>query len=128
MENTLKNKAQFFALYYRQDVYCNKNLKNCTLVYDCLIYPEKTEYLELTSLSQITDKDALWLGKNVNQYCDSYQDDLKYCKDLTERMQRNNHLINSEQADYLRSKGYALPWMDLSIEDLIEYGWIKLKE
>ena len=30
--------------------------------------------------------------------------------------------------DYLRSKGYALPWMDLSVEDLVKYGWIKLKE
>ena len=30
--------------------------------------------------------------------------------------------------DYLRSKGYALPWMDLLVEDLVEYGWVKLKE
>jgi hypothetical protein len=36
--------------------------------------------------------------------------------------------IGSKECDYLRSKGYALPWMDLSVEDLVEYGWIKLKE
>ena len=30
--------------------------------------------------------------------------------------------------DYLRSKGYALPWMGLSVEEMIEYRWIKLKE
>jgi DNA polymerase III gamma/tau subunit len=30
--------------------------------------------------------------------------------------------------DYLRSKGYALPWMGLSVETLQEYGWIKLAE
>jgi hypothetical protein len=29
--------------------------------------------------------------------------------------------------DYLRSKGYALAFHDLSVEDLINYGWIKLK-
>ena len=27
-----------------------------------------------------------------------------------------------EAYDYLRSKGYALPWMGLSVEKLIEYG------
>lgn len=30
--------------------------------------------------------------------------------------------------DYLRSKGYALPYMGLSVEKLIEYGWVKIKE
>lgn len=28
--------------------------------------------------------------------------------------------------DFLRSKGYAIPFMDLTIQDLIDYGWIKL--
>ena len=32
------------------------------------------------------------------------------------------------KSDCLRSKGYALPYMDLSVDNLIEYGWIKLKE
>ena len=35
-----------------------------------------------------------------------------------------NRLI--EVSDYLRSKGYALPWMGLSVEKQIDYGWIKL--
>lgn len=30
--------------------------------------------------------------------------------------------------DYLRSKGYALPWMGLSVDELVEYGWVKLKQ
>lgn len=30
--------------------------------------------------------------------------------------------------DFLRSKGYALPWMGLSVENLVEYGWIKIKD
>lgn len=28
--------------------------------------------------------------------------------------------------DYLRSKGYALPWMGLSVEEMISAGWIRL--
>lgn len=34
----------------------------------------------------------------------------------------------SKLVDYLRSKGYALPWMGLSVEEMVEAGWIKLKE
>ena len=30
--------------------------------------------------------------------------------------------------DFLRSKGYVLPFMGLSVETLIEYGWVKLTE
>ena len=33
-----------------------------------------------------------------------------------------------QSLDYIRSKGYAIPYMDLSVKDLIEYGWVKLKE
>lgn len=29
--------------------------------------------------------------------------------------------------DYLRSKGYALPWNGITVEEQIELGWIKLK-
>lgn len=37
----------------------------------------------------------------------------------------SNHL---QVYDYLRSKGYALPWIGLSVEQLEEYGWIKIKK
>lgn len=29
--------------------------------------------------------------------------------------------------DYLRSNGYALPWNGITVEEMIEFGWIKLK-
>lgn len=39
---------------------------------------------------------------------------------------RDDHSDNILHAyDYVRSNGYALPFMGLSVEDLIEYGWIK---
>lgn len=41
--------------------------------------------------------------------------------------QLERHLPNASRAyDYLRSKGYALPWLGLSVEQQIEYGWIKI--
>lgn len=32
-----------------------------------------------------------------------------------------------EVTDFLRSRGYALPWMGLSVEKLVNRGWVKLK-
>jgi len=29
--------------------------------------------------------------------------------------------------DYLRSKSYALPWNGITVEEMIEWGWVKLK-
>lgn len=44
------------------------------------------------------------------------------------------HVFSSENQnaidtaiDYLRSKGYALPYLGISVEEQIEFGWIKLK-
>jgi len=36
------------------------------------------------------------------------------------------HRYLPEIFDYLRSKGYALSWMGLSVEEMVEAGWIKL--
>lgn len=30
--------------------------------------------------------------------------------------------------DFIRSKGYALPWLNLQVEKQIEYDWVKIKE
>lgn len=30
--------------------------------------------------------------------------------------------------DYLRSKGYALPYLGITVEEMINWGWIKLKQ
>lgn len=39
---------------------------------------------------------------------------------------RNPNMVHA--IDYLRSKGYALPWMGLTVEEMIEAGWVKLIE
>jgi hypothetical protein len=35
-------------------------------------------------------------------------------------------LLSLEIYDYLRSQGYVLPWRGLSVDELIEYGWVIL--
>lgn len=67
----------------------------------------KNWLLYLKPVSQISDEDAINLGYG-------------YASHLKSNLDRN--------IDQLRNLGYALPWMDLSVEDLVEYGWVKLKE
>ena len=119
LENTLENKAKFFAQYWRQDLLCrvifgkNKNeiIMHNTPCSNLKLGEIIDSYLELKPLSHISDEDAIKLGfTNARDFlavADIY------------------HIYH---VDYLRSKGYALPYMYLSVEDLVEYGWVKLKE
>ena len=122
MGNTLENKAKFFAIYWGQTIYQNSksDLPNVYCVCDLSLKKPfvMDGHLLLTPLSQITDEDALKLSEEVYQSVNEYGFNFYYggYKSLT-----------SEDVDYLRSKGYALPWMGLSVEQLVSSGWIKLK-
>lgn len=115
MENTLENKVKFFALHWGQKIHkCFGQQNFISYVVDCRWIRDKVDYLELTPLSQITDYDASKIG---------FGNRASFLAINTQR-----YIYHACHTDYLRSKGYALPWMGLSVEQLIEYGWIKLKE
>lgn len=108
MENTIENKSKFFAQYWGQKVLRASKNHELTWTITDSNNPVESEYLNLKPLSAITDEDrdycvSMWRGVFKKEF------------DLS-------------QGDFLRSKGYALPWMGLSVETMIEYGWIKLAE
>lgn len=130
LANTLENKAKFFSQYWGQLILMQKDglgVKKCIQA-----YWEKTlfsRYIELTPLSQITDEDAIEVAKIEGYYIDP----IARGKSLINYLYLSNGSVSScsmviEINDYLRSKRYALPWMGLSVDDLISYGWVKLKE
>lgn len=110
-ENTLENKAKFFAQYWGCKVLKNEllnpNIPAHKISFDnCRGSNE--QYLELKSNLKVTDSDASELGTFLLE---------------------NPHIeYSSYYREFLRSKGYALSFHDLSVEDLISYGWIKLNE
>ena len=122
-QNTLENKAKFFSQYFSQHVlYFSsdflRKIDNLTL--DSI---ENDDFLELKPLSQISDEDAIEISKEYPAFGSDIRNSVK------ELFQEFDVLeLSIKTGDYLRSKGYALPWMDLSVEDLVEYGWVKLKE
>ena len=127
-QNTLENKAKFFAQYFGQHVlYFSsdflRKIDNLTL--DSI---ENDDYLELKHISQISDEDLEKCLNILGQQLDLESFRESFIEGLSNRdFYAQFYPVRAiEIGDYLRSKGYALPYIDLSIEDLISYNWIKL--
>lgn len=128
MENTLKNKAKFFAQYWDQDVIKvdmpgwdgkTRVIDSLTMESDSL----KLFTLMLKKPNSITDEEALMLSEmkySVKEY-------ITIANGIC-MVSCNENLVSlmQIQIDFLRQKGYAIPFMGLSVEKLVEYGWVKL--
>lgn len=138
MENTLKNKAKFFAQHYGQTFHTpNSEGQISFMLFQYWGTHGNKSYIPLKSLSSITDEDAVEVAKIWNWQLDDNKLGIGRRHGLVQ-------IINSESPygssgtpfferqikaiDYLRSKGYALPWNGISVEQQIEWGWIKLVE
>jgi len=131
MENNLENKARFIMHYLGQQVFvfdCG-TLGN---VSDKSLYNVKTGHLLLTPLSAITDEDAIEVAKirwhsldRNHPYKNSAKEGHKVV-DILRNCAVDNYTM-LKMFDYLRSKGYALPYLDASVDDLVSMGWVKLK-
>lgn len=142
MENTLENRNRFVALHYGGDlvfVKGNYNYKTGSTIKidaDAIKYfasptaglsSTRTAVL-LTPLSQITDEDAIMC---YNLHFGNLNNDVRPNESRITFSKR--HIINPTEVvipivvDYLRSRGYALPYMGVSVETLVQWGWVKLK-
>ena len=131
MENTLENKAKFFAQYWHQYVVKVKSQTDDTVTrvgYGIMQDFINSCYLQLTPLSQITDEDAIEVASIIAKTITNVDDNSPVLINSNEVKKDIEVLAfaSYETVDYLRSKGYALPFMTLSVEKLIEYGWVKL--
>lgn len=126
MEYNIENKAKLFSQYWGQLV-LRKNGNLHLASYGIINKLYDNEWLELKSVSRITDDDLKAIGftyaKKVPMQIEIQADNYKFHW-ITEFGQEGYFAL--KDFDYLRSKGYALPWMGLSVEKQIEYGWIKL--
>lgn len=134
MENTLENKANFFAQYIiaEPQVWTSNSAGylNVDTYHLNVRFGFEKRYLILTPLSQITDEHALEVAKMLRYpKVKSNLHLLEMVKrDLHSYFNFTNRNVPLKVSDYLRSKRYALPWMGLSVDKLISFGWIMLKE
>jgi len=125
MKNTLENKAKFFAQYYKQYVLrLSGKTKAVYPVSNLMDNTVEVGYLELKPLSSISDENVIILwdfvwGKSVLSSSNSIEN------------KRSRLLQYSGYARFIdkaRELGYACNWNGITVEQQIEFGWIKLKE
>lgn len=86
-------------------------------------YPDAF-YSEAKPLSQITDEEAIEIGKLAGEDAEEYEGDYGVGS-------YKDYLLNWSHSlsiftDVLRYRGYAVDWMGLSVDDLLKAGWIRL--
>ena len=109
-------KSRFFAQYWGQ-LYEFKNTKTKWRVNEGCFPLENgdNERLILTDLKNITDEDCLFVGKCLAKMKGDYSEEETFIYNQ-----------NAKAVDYLRSKGYALPFMEYSVDDLVKFDWVRL--
>lgn len=119
-------KAKIFAPYVGVSKIYNKHGIQSTLTYSMLddyftTYFD-TAYIKLTSLENITDDDLNELSEHLEVI---YPEN--FVNSIVENSSYGANPNNCIAAiDYLRSKGYALPYMNYTIHYLVELGIYKL--
>lgn len=124
MENTKENKEKFFAQYLNQRVLNDGYGEYLYPLYSHFLEKLHEKYfIELKPLSSITDEDL------KHFYTENYLNEKIFFKTKQEVLHHYESFKfwTSKEADILRSLGFAVEWMGLSVEKLQEYGWIKLK-
>lgn len=132
------NKAKFITQYWGQNVVSHNEYQegSTNLVDGSLIkkFSEENYFLYLKRLEDISDEDLekiyhIHSGIIGYDYTMDFQSPLIMAKHWKDNDLNWNKTIFKyrEIVDYLRSKGYALPFMNLSIENLVRIGWIKFQ-
>ena len=122
-------KSRFFSQYWGQEI-CQTKGGRFTINEDCFPLWNRA-YLELKSLSEITDEEAIEISKifGWNHYSDEskihqVKNFVIDCSNYHSSNISSNENFNL--IDFLRSKGYAVPFMEYSVDYLISFGWVQL--
>lgn len=136
MENTLENKAKFFAQYLGQKVFWHLEYGKEISIIQSIMIDVKYHYLgegyclKLKSLSMISDGDLLkiaellsWSSKISESAIITQTKELLQVKQFQTNLYRENW---SDIVDKIRELGYAHKWNGLSVDTMLDYGWIIL--
>lgn len=118
-----ENKAKFFAMYWGQNVFEWDYPKHSTrpdLIQPVAGFIEnyiECGWLKLKPLSSISDEDASFVCSHHR----IVSSDNKWSVN-------SGIILDGFTTDFLRSRGYAVDWLGLSVDELIEAGWVKIDE
>lgn len=138
MEINSTNKAKFISQYWGQNVVSHDEYPEGSrnLVDGALIkkFSEEEYYLYLKRLEDINDKDLEKIY-HIHSEIIGYDYTMDFQSPLIMAKHWKDNDLNWEKTvfkyrktvDYLRSEGYATPFIDLSISKLLEIKWIKFQ-
>ena len=123
-------KAKYFALYYGQKVLYNGC--DTVVVNGSYNWLHSSHILVLTPLEHISDDDAIEVAEILYESVTrdtSIKNGKRIADDIIEGFIGDEFKASDyiRAIDYLRSKSYTLPYLDYSVNNLIELGLIKLK-
>ena len=75
-------------------------------------------FLQLKPLSKITDEDAISMYRGLER---NYESSNQFLEDY-----KSIGFLEQSEVDFLRSKGYAVPYMEYSVDELVKMGWVQL--
>ena len=108
---TQEEKERFFAQHWGQNILNYTNNTIHKIVDSNVLDPSRNNikhaFLLLKPLSSITDEDARIMG---------FRDASHFAIDANP----------DGRKDELRMLGYAVDWLNYSVEDMVSFGWIKL--
>ena len=143
MENTNENKEKFFALYLGQKV-MDAGIQGIVKLDKSWNWKHKSFKLRLKPISKINEVELLEVLKTSdNDYMNEEYGKITKVEniemddyfDLSVRVicEKKSYTLRTKifheatKVDVLRSLGYAAPFLGLSIDNLISYGWLVLE-
>jgi hypothetical protein len=123
-------KCRFFAQYWGQIIQNNGSI--LTFEIDEDIFPisnDDYETVNLKSVTNITDDDAFQIAmmqRNERGQISLIRHKKRAISNVKRYTLNNLYTVNSGIIDFLRFKGYAVPYLEYSVEDLISFGWVRL--
>jgi hypothetical protein len=130
IESINANKTQQFGVLFDCEKEKRLNYLNCfnevRYSWGHTVHAEHITVVK-KSIASITDEHAIEAMKlfGVAQTSVAFITHKSPVHKIKEVILRFSHLP-SQVVDYIRLKGYASPWMGLSVVDQVKYGWIKL--
>lgn len=122
--NNFKTKEMFFGQYFGQKVFCDSSvgLENKTYqdVYHFVGDMSETSFVKLKSIEDISDEDAIRVAQLTHQI-----DGVFSIGEIITTSKKPIPYIAI--VDFLRSKGYAIPYNGLSVDVLVSFGWVVLR-
>lgn len=133
MNQQQQDKAAFFAQYYPQNVMRHDSYDDDQPSMDARPVGNTSHYLKLKPLTAITDEDAVIVceigGAIFSQISQKANAGKRLIWDYFDHIRCN--VRGSEWihiADFLRSRGYLIPFRNYSTDQILEMGWAKLRD